>query len=371
MKKIIHISTVHPRRDTRIFYRECLSLVKEGFNVILIVADGLGNEKFENVQILDLGKAKGRISNFINSYFAILKLVKQLNPDLIHFHDAELMIVGKAIQRKGIPVFYDIHENVAAQILDKKHIKSYLRKPLHYLYVFIEKLLINSFHLILAEDSYSKIYNYKGKSVTVVLNLPENNSFKYFINSDRAENGIFYIGGVSNERGLDVTIKALKILKKKREDFYMHYIGAISEATLAKTNIKGIENNIKFYGRMDLMEGYSLSKKCKVGLAVLKPINNYIESYPTKFFEYMSIKLPVITSNFTLYKNVIETYNCGYCINPFSAEDLANKIDILLNDKEKVKQMGENGYQATLDKYNWSQEEFKLFNIYKSVLNKK
>lgn len=368
MKTIIHISTVHPRRDTRIFYRECLSLVKEGYKVILIVADGLGHETFKKVQIIDLGKEKSRILNFIKPYFSILKLIKQLKPDLVHFHDAELMVVGKAIQRRGIPVFYDIHENVAAQILDKKHIKSYLRKPLHYFYVIIEKLLINSFHLILAEDSYNKIYNTKGKSVTVVLNLPENDSFKNFINGDRTENGIFYIGGVSNERGLDVTIQALKILKKKRDDFFMHYIGAISEHALAQLNIDGIEEHIKFYGRMDLMEGYSLSQKCKVGLAVLKPINNYIESYPTKFFEYMSIKLPVITSNFKLYKNVIETYNCGYCIDPFSSEDLASKIDVLLNDNTLVQQMGENGYKATLKKFNWSQEELKLFGTYKKVL---
>ncbi len=370
MKTIVHISTVHPRRDTRIFYRECLSLVKNGFNVILVVADGLGNEAFEKVEIIDLGKENGRISNFIKPYFAILKFIKKLKPDLVHFHDAELMIVGKAIQRKGIPVFYDIHENVAAQILDKKHIKKYLRKPLHYTYKLIEKLLINNFHLILAEDSYSKIYRTKGKTVTVVLNLPESNSFKNFITDERTENGVFYIGGVSNERGLDVIIEALHILKRKNIDFFMHYIGAVSNNLLSKLSIKEIDNNIKFYGRMDLMDGYLISKKCKVGLAVLKPINNYLESYPTKFFEYMSIKLPVITSNFKLYKNVIETHNCGYCIDPFSATSLANKIEVLLKDDDLVKLMGENGYKATLNKYNWSQEELKLLSIYNSVLEK-
>ena len=84
----------------------------------------------------------------------------------------------------------------------------------------------------------------------------------------------------------------------------------------------------------------------------------------------MSIKLPVITSNFKLYKNVIETHNCGYCIDPFSATSLANKIEVLLKDDDLVKLMGENGYKATLNKYNWSQEELKLLSIYNSVLEK-
>ena len=369
MKKIIHISTVHPRRDTRIFYRECVSLYKEGYDVTLIVADGLGEECFKGVNIIDLGKAKNRIANLFCGYFNILKIIKKLKPELVHFHDAELMIVGKAIQKKGIPVFYDIHENVAAQILDKKHLPSYLRKPLHHIYKIVEKLLINSFHLILAEDSYKNIYISKGKSITVVLNLPEQQSFNQFINNNRVENGIFYIGGVSSVRGLDITIEALNILKDRKINFFMHYVGAISPNNLLKLDLKKIESNIKFYGRMDLIEGYALSKKCKVGLAVLKPIANYVESYPTKIFEYMSIKLPVITSNFPLYKNVVEKHETGYCIDPFSAEELANKIQILLSDDNLVKKMGENGIKAVSEKFNSNLEEVKLFNIYKEVLN--
>lgn len=368
MHKIVHISTIHPRRDTRIFYRECISLYKKGYYVTLIVADGLGEECFQGVNIIDLGKSKNRITNFVNTYFNILKRISELKPDLVHFHDAELMIVGKTIQRKGIPVFYDIHENVAAQILDKKHFPPYLRKPLHYTYRIIERLVVNSFHLILAEDSYRPIYLSKGKSMTVVLNLPEENSFTEFINEKRTENGIFYIGGVSNERGLDVIIKALHILKKREVNFFMHYIGAISENKLLKINVKGIEANIKFYGRMDLIEGYALSKKCKVGLAVLKPIKNYVKSYPTKIFEYMSVKLPVITSNFELYKNVVEKHESGFCIDPFSAEELASKIETLLKDETLVKKMGENGQKAISEKFNSKYEELKLFRIYENVL---
>ncbi len=368
MYKVVHISTVHPRRDTRIFYRECVSLSKKGYQVILIVADGLGKENFEEVNIIDIGKSKNRIENFVSGYLKILKILNELKPDLVHFHDAELMIVGKAIQRKGIPVFYDIHENVAAQILDKAHMSRYLRKPFHYIYRIVEKLVINSFHLILAEESYKSIYLSKGKSITVVLNLPEEDSFAQFINEKRTENGIFYIGGISNERGLDVIIKALHILKKRKVNFFMHYVGAITENDLLKINIKEIKENIKFYGRMDLIEGYALSKKCKVGLAVLKPIKNYVKSYPTKIFEYMSIKLPVITSNFELYKNVVEKYKSGYCIDPISSEELADKIEILLKDENLVKRMGENGKKVITEKFNSKSEELKLYEIYEDVL---
>ena len=369
MIKVIHISTIHPRRDTRVFYRECLSLQNTGYKVYFIVADGLGDEFFKGLEIIDLGKNKSRAKNFFKTYFQLKTKINELKPDLVHFHDAELMFIGTYSHRKGVPTFYDIHENVAEQILDKKHFSPLIRKPLHYIYKFIEKLLINQFHLILAEYSYSSIYSHKGKSCTVVLNLPERNAFQKFIVDNRKDNGVFYIGGISNDRGLDTTIEALHILKSRNIDFFMHYIGPKPLALLKTLNLEGLNNNIKFYDRMDLIEGYELSKKCKVGLAVLKPIKNYIGSYPTKIFEYMSIKLPVITSNFELYKDVVEKNKCGFCIDPFSPEDLASKIEIIIKDETLAKRMGINGFKAIEEKFNWKHEERKLHTAYDKAIN--
>jgi glycosyltransferase involved in cell wall biosynthesis len=370
MKKILHISTIHPRRDTRIFYRECISLSKNGYEVYLLVADGLGSESIEGVNIIDIGKTTNRIKNFFLSYSLILKQVKAIKPNLVHFHDAELMMVCKVITNKDIPVFYDIHENVAMQILDKKHLNPFARYVFHHIYELIEKFLINSFHLILAEDSYLSIYKLKGKSRWVVLNLPQINGFIDYIKADRSkEKGVFYIGGISNHRGLDTTIEALKILKKRNVDFFMHYVGPKpSIELLNKLDIEPIKDNITFYGRMDLTDGYDISQKCKVGLGVLKPIENYKYSYPTKIFEYMSIKLPVITSNFELYRNVVETYNCGYCINPFSARDLANCIETIFKDKKLSLEMGNNGFDLVTTKFNWQNQEKTLIESYNKVL---
>lgn len=372
MNKIVHITTVHPRRDTRIFYRECVSLKNNGYDVVLIVADGLGNEVFKDVEIIDLGNTQNRVKNFIKSFFQILKIMKNLRPNLVHFHDAELMIVAWFIGNRGIPVIYDIHENVAMQILDKKHFHPVSRYVFHHIYKLIEKLLINNFHLILAEDSYTSIYRLKGKMCSVVLNLPETHYFTEFIKEDRTnENGIFYIGGISNHRGLDTTIEALKILKGRNIEFFMHYIGPTpSKELIDSIGLETIENNIKFYGRLDLTEGYALSRKCQVGLAVLKPIENYKYSYPTKIFEYMSIKLPIITSNFKLYKDVVEVHNCGHCIDPVSSEDLANSIETIFKDKNLSIKMGENGFNLVNSKFNWKHQEKTLISYYKKILKR-
>ncbi len=94
MIKVLHITTIHPRRDTRVFYRECMSLQKAGYKVYLIVADGLGNEIFKGVEIIDLGKNEGRVKNFFKTHFQLRTKIKELQPEIVHFHDAELMFIG-------------------------------------------------------------------------------------------------------------------------------------------------------------------------------------------------------------------------------------------------------------------------------------
>ena len=82
----------------------------------------------------------------------------------------------------------------------------------------------------------------------------------------------------------------------------------------------------------------------------------------------MSIKLPVITSNFKLYEEVVVKNECGFCIDPYSPEDLADKIEVLLKDGNKVTHFGNNGYNTVKNSFNWSNEEKKLLKRYDIIL---
>ena len=116
------------------------------------------------------------------------------------------------------------------------------------------------------------------------------------------------------------------------------------------------------------MDGYELSKHCKVGLALLKPVGNYIESLPTKMFEYMSIGLPVIASNFNLWESIINDFNCGICVDPEDSCEIAEAINYIFNNPEIAKRMGNNGQKAVSQYFNWANEEGKLFNCYDKLL---
>ena len=111
-----------------------------------------------------------------------------------------------------------------------------------------------------------------------------------------------------------------------------------------------------------------MSKKCHVGLSILLPIDNYLESYSTKIFEYMAIGLPVITSDFELYRKVIEKHKCGFCVNPNDPVELANKIEYFTTHSSAILEMGKNGIAAAKTHYNWKRQEEKLIKAYSKVL---
>jgi glycosyltransferase involved in cell wall biosynthesis len=114
--------------------------------------------------------------------------------------------------------------------------------------------------------------------------------------------------------------------------------------------------------------GWRIIARCHIGLALLQPIPNYYDSYPTKMFEYMAMGLPVIVSDFPLYRSIVEKENCGICVDPDSPEEIADAVQRLLDNPEQAKEMGMRGRAATQKKHNWENEQGKLLEFYLSLL---
>jgi glycosyltransferase involved in cell wall biosynthesis len=293
----------------------------------------------------------------------------ELECDVYHFHDPELIPVGLKLKKMGKKVIFDIHENIEKQIRSKQYMNPFARKLIAMAYRMYEQRNLGKFDcLILAELSYLKVYGAMNGCCEIVLNMPDIDCLKQFRTFQRDRNEIFYVGSITNARGFDVTIAALKLLDSRGVDFKMHFIGPYDQSVLKLAETEGLSDRIVFYGRMPFDEAYALSNHVKVGLAVLKPIDNHVESYSTKIFEYMAIGMPVITSNFKLYRDVIDVHECGICIDPFDAEALADAIQYCFENGNEVKRMGDNGVKAVESLYSWAIEEKKLLHLYKEIV---
>ena len=86
-------------------------------------------------------------------------------------------------------------------------------------------------------------------------------------------------------------------------------------------------------------------------------------------FEYMSAGLPIICSDFPLWREIVDGNQCGICVNPEDPKEIADAISTLMCENKKAQAMGANGRRAVENIFNWETEVKKLYHLYTKVLN--
>ena len=87
-------------------------------------------------------------------------------------------------------------------------------------------------------------------------------------------------------------------------------------------------------------------------------------SSPNKLFQYMYFKKPLISSDCKSLEKLILEENCGLIFKDRDSKDLANKIIKLYSNSDLRKQLGENGHNSVVSKYNWEATSEALRQIY-------
>jgi len=88
-----------------------------------------------------------------------------------------------------------------------------------------------------------------------------------------------------------------------------------------------------------------------------------------QMFEYMAAGLPVIASDFPLWRNIVEEAQCGLLVNPEDPQAIADALQWIIDHPEEAAAMGLRGQQAVKEKYNWNNEAAKLVEFYHRELS--
>lgn len=365
--KITHITSVHPRNDVRIFLKECRSLAEHPeYDVSLVVADGKGHEVCNGIKIYDVGASGGRISRMMKTTRKVYARALELDSDIYHFHDPELLKWGLKLISKGKKVIYDSHEDVSADIIDKEYIPKFARKFIAGWFEKKEKKGAAKLTAIVAATPFirDRFLPFNKESVDIN-NFPLQSEYEQQVHPNvERDRSVCYIGGLTRVRCIDKIVQSVAPI----QDVSLLMAGRFESEDFRNsiTQLKGWEK-VKDLGFINRDQANEVKRKCVAGLVIFSPIANHVNAQPNKLFEYMSAGLPIIGSNFPLWKEMIEGNSCGICVDPGSVEEITAAIDKLLNNPDLVTEYGNNGVRLVREKYNWEIEKRKLLALYQRI----
>jgi glycosyltransferase involved in cell wall biosynthesis len=365
VKRVCHITTVHPPDDTRILHKECVSLRAAGYDVTLI-APRAEDAVLEGVRVRALrGVARNRIERMARRPYAAYREALAVGADLYHFHDPEFLPYGARLAGSGRRVVYDAHEDVPVQVRNKEWIPRPLRPAAARAAAVVEAGSIARIDGVVAvnEEILARLRRHQVHGV-VVTNYPRLEEIVPAPSWAQRERAACYVGAITRVRGAMELVDAMA-----RTDAELYMAGLLSPPSLlAELGRSPGWRGVHYLGNLDRPSIAQVLARVKVGVIPLHPIANYVDAYPVKLFEYMAAGIPVVATDVPRWRALLERHDCGVCVPPGSAERLAAAVVGLLDDDERAQAMGERGRRAAVERYSWETQAGALLRFYEELL---
>jgi glycosyltransferase involved in cell wall biosynthesis len=370
MPKVVHLSSVHSPFDNRIHHKECKTLAEAGYEVVIVARQEPDGVVDKGVRLLAVPKPKSRLIRWLKTVWQVFKAAVKENADCYHFHDGELIPFGIMLKLLGKRVIYDVHEETPYNILGKHYIPSaILRKTIARLVAFAEALGSVFFDRIIVANPITTC-RFPATKTVLIQNFPNADELlsEESLPYPRRPPNIAYVGSITALRGIKEMVQAMSLLPETMGTRLL-LVGRFSPSELqAETQRMTGWSRVAFFGwqhRDDIKRTLATSR---IGLVLLHPTPFYVVNYPWKMFEYMSAGVPIVASNFPLWREIITEADCGMLVDPLDPKAIAEAIAWLLKHPADAERLGLNGLAAVREKYNWTLQGQKLKAFYAGLL---
>jgi glycosyltransferase involved in cell wall biosynthesis len=277
-----------------------------------------------------------------------------------------LIPVGLMLRSRGRNVVYDVHEDFPRDMMFKSYLPGWSRRFLGWLMELAESAACKRFSAIVCvtpkiterlqsvNSRTVTVYNYPYPEELISENPP---SWK---NRNLAAT---YVGTITPQRGIAEMVHAMGYLSDS--------FGATLEIAgdTVPEEVKKLPgwSRVRFHGVLDQLSTYRLLRNARAGLICMHPIPTFVDCMPVKIFEYMGAGLPVIASDFPLWRKMLAGVNCALFVDPLDARGIAQAIEYLLSNPEESEEMGRRGQAAVAKQFNWNTQARKLVDLYSSL----
>lgn len=356
--RVVHLASQHPADDVRIFLKECRSLAEAGYEVHY-VAPGAADQTRDGVTLHGFQLPGGyRPLQILQRLWRVWRSARGIDAELCHFHEPVLLPVALLLKLGGARIVYDVHEDHLAALEDGPYKEGWKRLGLR-LFDGVARRTCDAF--VAATPSIAR--RLPPERTIELLNYPLPDEFPGGSPSPATGADVIYVGVITRGRALREMIEAIERVSDPTVRLVL--VGAFSPPELEQEAraLPGWKR-VEYLGPLGRREVGERLGAARAGLVLFHPQGNHLEAMPNKLFEYMAAGLPVVASNFTYWRSLLDPIGCAVFVDPLDAAQIAAAIEELLGDDARAKEMGRRGEAAVRERLNWQQESPKLIDLY-------
>lgn len=346
--------------------KEGASLLRAGYQVS-IIAPHPKDEELNGIPIKAVPKFTSRFSRMLRTTWYVYRESLRQRADVYHFQNIELIPVGWALKLHGKRVFYDVREDMPADLRDKYYIPVWLREPIALTADVAEKICGRVLDGIVAATPHIGERFPAGNTV-VVNNFPIlDEDFPSSAPYVEREPLAIYIGSISPVRGLPDLIDAMGLLPEHSPGRLA--IGGEFDPPELEQQVRRSAGwkRVEYLGWQNRNGLLSLLTRARIGVIPFLPVENHILAQPIKLFEYMLAGLPIVATDLERQAEIIRGAGCGILVPPSQPKAMAEAIQWLLEHPQEAQTMGQRGREAALNTYNWGTQEKLLLDLYRKA----
>ena len=375
---------------------EAITLINGGYEVFLFCLHN-GNQKTnELINGIKIRRYKfskltyklSALSYDLPFYKMIMRpkinhFIKKNNIDFLHIHDIRIAETVFQVNKKyKLKVVLDLHDNIPENMRFYPHLRKFPGK-----YIISPKkwkikeseFIIKADKIITVSPNFAKDIieenNIEKEKMILVPNTVRKSFFKEAIYSKVIEEKysnkfvVLYLGDTNIRRGLLTAIRATELLSKRIVNFKLVIVGQNTTDSILKEETKklNLESFIDFEGWQDVSLFPSYIVASNICISPLYRSIQHDVAYANKIFQYMSLGKPILVSNATAQKEIVERINSGLVHQEKNKDDFSSKVLELYQNEEKAEELGNNGKQFIENEFSWEVTSLALVKLYNEL----
>lgn len=306
-----------------------------GYKVTIITSYNKSKETYyeisDKIKIIDLKVDLKKISGILNYRRKLKKEIEKLKPNIIFIPTAKEGFIVPFIDKKIYKV-REIHFNKKSRSIQNKN-SNLLKKILVYYFDKIEDFIVNRYDKLVVLTEEDKL-NWKHSNIEVINNCKTLKSSKV---SSLENKTAIAVGRLDYQKGFDLLIEAWSLIKNKDWKLEIYGDGPEKEKLFFKIKKLGLENQIFLKGTTKNIEEKFLNSSIYI-------LSSRHEGLPLVLLEAMEYGLPIVSFECPCGpKDILKNNSFGFLVKNGMVDELANKIQELMNSLELRKKFGKSG----------------------------